>query len=153
MTVTYHYTIKDKCGNYASAIDITYSGGDKTAPALTGAIPSGATAENLCFNAIPAGPTIADIAALYTDNCGGTITVVKTGTPTGDDCSWAVTYHYTIKDKCGNYASAIDITYSGGDKTAPALTGAIPSGATAQNLCFNAIPAGLNNCGYYCLVY
>ena len=86
-TVTYHYTVKDKCGNYATAVDITYSGGDKTAPALTGTIPSGATAQNLCFNAIPAGPTIADIAALYTDNCGGTITVVKTGTPTGDDCS------------------------------------------------------------------
>ena len=76
------------------------------------------------------GPTIADIAALYTDNCGGTITVVKTGTPTGDDCSWTVTYHYTVKDKCGNYATAVDITYSGGDKTAPALTGIVPSGAT-----------------------
>jgi len=109
---------------------------DKTPPALTGVIPSGATLQDLCYSAIPAGPTAAAIAALYTDGCGGMITVVKTGTPTGNDCSWTVTYHYTVADKFGNFATAVDITYSGADKTAPVLT--VPANTTAE---CSALPA------------
>src|SRR5690242_10531573 len=133
-TVTYHYTIRDQCGNFAAPVDITYSGSDQTAPALTGTIPSGATGVNAC--SAPAGPTEATIAAQYTDNCGGAITVVKTiGSQTVNVCGWTVTYHYTIADQCGNFATAVDITYSGSDQTAPALTGTIPSGGTGINAC------------------
>jgi cytochrome c551/c552 len=143
-SVTYHYVITDDCNNAATPVDITYSGGDKTAPTRTGTLPTGATNQNLCFSAIPVGPLEADIAALYTDNCGGTVHVVKTGTPTGDNCSWTVTYHYVITDDCNNATDAVDITYSGGDKTAPTLkvAGSLPAGATNQNLCFSDIPTG-----------
>ena len=140
-TVTYHYEITDDCGNAADDIDITYSGGDTEAPTLVGSVPDGATNQNLCFSAIPAGPTDSEIAALFTDNCSQA-NVVKSGTPTGTDCSWTVTYHYEITDDCGNAADDIDITYSGGDTEAPTLVGSVPDGATNQNLCFSAIPAG-----------
>ena len=130
-SVTYTYSIRDWRDNYVSTVpDITYSGGDKTPPTLTGTFPSGQADMDLCYSAIPAGPTEAEIAALYTDNCGGAITVVKSDVTTGDDCSWSVTYSYTVRDKCGNYVSTVpnDITYSGGDKTPPTLTGTFPSG-------------------------
>ena len=140
-TVTYNYVITDDCTNAATPIDITYSGGDTEAPTLVGQVPAGATEQNLCFSAIPAGPTEADIAALFTDNCGN-VNVVKSGTPTGTDCSWTVTYNYVITDDCTNAATPIDITYSGGDTEAPTLVGQVPAGATEQNLCFSAIPAG-----------
>ncbi|MDF1559732.1 MAG: gliding motility-associated C-terminal domain-containing protein, partial [Bacteroidales bacterium] len=75
------------------------------------------------------GPTVEEIAALYTDNCGGDITVTKAGTPTGDDCSWSVTYSYTVRDKCNNYVVTVPtVTYSGGDRTAPEFT--VPSAIT-----------------------
>jgi gliding motility-associated-like protein len=84
---------------------------------------------DLCYADIPAGPTEADIAALYTDACGGAITVVKSGSPTGDDCSWSVTYTYTVRDKCDNYVATVPgVTYSGGDQTAPEFT--VPSETT-----------------------
>jgi hypothetical protein len=140
-SVTYNYLITDLCGNTSTA-SVTYSGGDKTAPSLTGVLPVGQTNMNLCFSAIPVGPTAAAIAALYTDNCSGnTVTAMKSGAPTGTNCSWTVTYTYVISDNCGNTTSTA-ITYSGGDKTAPSLTGVLPVGATNMNLCFSAIPVG-----------
>jgi hypothetical protein len=126
-TVTYHYEIYDGCGNHATDIDITYSGSDQTAPSLTGTIPSGGTGINAC--SAPAGPTEADIAALYTD-CS-TVSVTKTGTPTGGNCGWTVTYHYVIKDACNNEATAVNITYSGSDQTPPVFT-VIPSNFAAS---------------------
>ncbi|HSG67859.1 MAG TPA: T9SS type A sorting domain-containing protein, partial [Bacteroidales bacterium] len=42
--------------------------------------------------------------------------------PTGDDCSWSVTYNYVIDDDCDNFASPINITYSGGDTEVPDIT-------------------------------
>ncbi len=78
---------------------------------------------DLCFGDIPAGPGESDIALLYTDNCGGAITVTKSGSATGDDCSWSVTYTYRVFDKCGNEVlPSPTITYSGGDKTPPEFT-------------------------------
>ncbi len=140
-SVTYTYVISDNCGN-TTTTSITYSGGDKTAPTLTGVLPLGATNMNLCFSAIPVGPTAAAIAALYTDNCSGnTVTATKSGTPTGTNCAWSVTYIYVISDNCGN-TTTTSITYSGGDRTAPTLTGVLPLGATNMNLCFSAIPVG-----------
>ena len=107
-SVTYTYTVRDKCDNYVATVpSVTYSGGDRTAPVLTGVFPTGQTDMDLCYTAIPAGPTESDIAALYTDACGGAITVVKSGAPTGDDCTWSVTYTYTVRDKCDNYVAAV----------------------------------------------
>ncbi|MFC4721879.1 T9SS type A sorting domain-containing protein, partial [Geojedonia litorea] len=54
------------------------------------------------------------------------------GSPTGDDCQWSVTYNYTIADKCGNFATEVNITYSGGDDTAPEFT-SVPLGGEVCN--------------------
>jgi hypothetical protein len=72
---------------------------DNIAPVLRpGAVfPMGQTGMNLCKSSIPAGPTADEIKALYEDNCGGELVVIKSGEPTGDDCSWNVTYTYIVK--------------------------------------------------------
>ncbi|MCZ2460561.1 MAG: HYR domain-containing protein, partial [Chitinophagales bacterium] len=99
-----------------------YSGGDQTAPVLTGTLPTGQTGINACMNAAPAGPDEAAIAAQYTDNCG-TVHVTKSGAPAGSDCNWTAVYTYHITDDCGNaVANDVVITYSGGDQTLPTLT-------------------------------
>ena len=93
---------------------------DITPPVLTGTIPTGGTGINAC--SAPVGPTTSEIAALYTDACGGAITVVKTiGSQTVAVCGWTVTYHYTINDQYNNFATDVDITYSGADTTAPSI--------------------------------
>ncbi|MCZ2460243.1 MAG: HYR domain-containing protein, partial [Chitinophagales bacterium] len=120
----------------------TYSGGDQTAPVLTGTLPTGQTGINACMNAAPTGPDEATIAALYNDNCG-TVSVTKSSQSTGNNCGWTVTYTYHITDNCGNaVANDVVITYSGGDQTAPVLTGTLPTGQTGINACMNAAPAG-----------
>ncbi len=143
---THTYTVKDNCGNTVVASPvIVYSGGDKTAPTIgNNTFPVGSANNNLCYNAVPVGPTEAAIAALYTDNCGGAITVVKTNVKTGDDCAWTIVYSYSIKDKCGNEVLPIPtVTYTGGDKTAPnIITGTFPVGSANNNLCYNAVPVG-----------
>jgi hypothetical protein len=139
--VTYTYTITDDCSNAAAPVTVTYSGGDNEAPQLIGTLPSGQTNLNLCFSNIPTGPTEADIALLFNDNCGN-VNVSKSGTPTGNDCSWNVTYTYTITDDCSNAAAPVTVTYSGGDNEAPQLIGTLPSGQTNLNLCFSNIPTG-----------
>ncbi|MDX9925751.1 MAG: lectin-like protein, partial [Bacteroidales bacterium] len=141
-TVTYTYTVRDWRSNYVTVVpSVMYSGGDMTAPVLVGTFPTGQTNMNLCFTSIPAGPAIADIASLYTDNCGGPITVTKTGTPTGTDCSWSVTYTYTVRDKCNNYVTTVpSVTYTGGDTEAPQLAGVLPGGAVG-NVCYADRPA------------
>src|SRR5690606_39400467 len=103
--------------------------------------PVGETDINACFADVPAGPTEAEIAALYTDNCSD-VTVTKSGAPTGDDCSWSVTYTYTIVDACGNAAADVVLTYSGGDTEAPELTGTLPVGETDINACLADVQAG-----------
>ena len=140
-SVTYTYVIVDDCGNAADQVEITYSGGDIEAPQLTGTIPANESDLLLCYAEIPAGPTEADIAAQYTDNCSD-VSVAKSGTPTGDDCSWTVTYTYVITDDCGNEADQVQITYSGGDTEAPQLVGTIPSDESDILACYADIPAG-----------
>ncbi|NOU39331.1 MAG: HYR domain-containing protein, partial [Ferruginibacter sp.] len=131
-TVTYTYSIKDKCGNEVTPKPTqVFSGADATAPVLitAGTFPVGNTVSiNGCIGSAPVGPTAAAIAALYSDNCGGTITVVKSGAPTGTNCAWSVTYTYSIKDKCGNEVTPKPtVTYFGADATAPVFTsGVIP---------------------------
>ena len=116
---------------------------DDQPPSLVGIFPEGQSDLNLCFGSIPAGPSTASIAALYSDNCGGPITVTKSGTPTGNDCAWTVTYTYTVRDWRSNYVTVVpSVMYSGGDMTAPVLVGTFPTGQTNMNLCFTSIPAG-----------
>ncbi len=143
-SILYTYTIKDKCGNTVTpAPTFTVNGGDLTGPALTGTWPSNVTGVNSCKANAPAGPSDAAIAALYTDACGGTITVTHTTNPSGTDCSWNVLYTYTIMDKCGNTVTpAPTFTVSGADLTAPALTGTWPSNITSVNNCMSNAPAG-----------
>jgi hypothetical protein len=156
--VTYTFSVKDECDNVLGSQSYTRSGGDKTAPVLSGTLPTGESGIDAC--SAPAGPGEADIAALYTDGCGGAITVEKTiGAQTVNVCGLSVTYHYTIKDQCGNYATAVDITYSGSDQTAPVLSGTPYSGTIGTNSCkanattaapFNAVNAAqgyTDNCG------
>ncbi|MBS1634267.1 MAG: HYR domain-containing protein, partial [Bacteroidetes bacterium] len=120
-TITYHFNVTDIHNNSVSC-DVVYSGGDKTAPTLTGTLPSGQTGINACLSVAPVGPTESAIAALYTDNCG-TVNVTKTGAPTGTNCNWTATYTYHITDGCGNaVANDVVITYSGGDHTLPTIT-------------------------------
>ncbi|OUS01871.1 hypothetical protein A9Q86_04275, partial [Flavobacteriales bacterium 33_180_T64] len=134
------YTYDVKCGDFEEQIKISYNGGDITAPELNdGAeLPNGGSNLNLCYNAIPTGPTEADIASLYSDNCSD-VFVAKSGSPEGNDCLWTVTYKYTIQDACGNSIPDLDIIYSGGDTQAPHLNknADIPTGEFGLNLCFD----------------
>ena len=144
------WTFTDACGN-PSSVKQTITVKDDTAPGLTGTLPTGATNQNLCYNAIPAGPTSAAIAALYTEKCSK-VTVTKTGAPTGDNCNWTVTYHYVIKDDCGNQAAPVDIIYGGGDKTPPKITcpadKTITCGSsTAGTTLGTGIATATDNCG------
>jgi hypothetical protein len=127
---------------------VTYSGGDKTPPALKpgASFPIGQTNMNLCMSAIPAGPSVEEIKTLYTDNCGGNIIVINLGGKiTGDNCNWSVIYTYRVKDACYNeILPRPTIIYSGGDKTAPVLKpgATFPVGQTNMNLCKSSVPAG-----------
>ena len=152
------YTFDITCGDFTDELKITYEGGDVTAPEITGDAPGSESGLNLCFDEIPVGPSEADIAAIYSDNCGN-VNVIKTGEPQGTDCSWSVTYVYAITDDCGNQSENFEITYSGGDTEAPVLAkGAqLPEGETGLNLCYDDRPTGpteaevaalfVDNCG------
>ncbi|MBR9915081.1 MAG: hypothetical protein GYB32_09695, partial [Algicola sp.] len=139
------YTYDVKCGDFEEQIKISYNGGDISAPELNdGAeVPTGGSNLNLCYSDIPEGPSIADIAALYVDNCSDVI-VTKSGSPEGSDCAWNVTYKYTIQDACGNMAEDLDVSYSGGDTAPPTLNknAQIPQGENGLNLCFSDKVAG-----------
>ncbi|WP_431137448.1 hypothetical protein, partial [Psychroserpens mesophilus] len=143
-TANYKYTIMDTCGNMIADLDINYSGGDTQAPQLNkGAeVPTGANGLNLCFDNKPLGPTEAEIAALFSDNCG-TVTVTKSlGTEKGnDDCKWLSSFEYTIQDDCGNFADPIYIEYMGGDSENPVLSG-VP--ADTEVSCIDLLPTPAN---------
>ncbi|NLN96449.1 MAG: T9SS type A sorting domain-containing protein, partial [Bacteroidales bacterium] len=119
----YTFDIKGEVGESVSC-QVFYTGGDTEAPVLIGDLPQGKTGMNLCFADIPEGPGADEIKALFTDNCSE-VTVVKSGTPTGDNCNWSVTYVYDITDECGNAADQIIITYSGSNQTPPIVPDAI----------------------------
>jgi len=117
---TWNFT--DGCGNTSANFVQTITVIDSIAPSLIGTIPSGQSNMNLCFANIPVGPSESTIMALYSDNCGGAVTVTKSGTPTGNSCDWSVTYTYQVKDACGNILNpSPTVTYSGGDKTNPVI--------------------------------
>ncbi|MDP1622768.1 MAG: T9SS type A sorting domain-containing protein [Bacteroidales bacterium] len=146
--IVYTYIIKDQCNNTVTpSPTFTISGGDWVAPALTGTWPSNNTGVNACLANAPAGPSNATIAALYTDGCGGDITVTQSSVPSKcTDCSWTITYTYTIKDKCNNVViPKPTFIVSGGDLTPPILTGTWPSDITNVNECLVNAPAGPSN--------
>ena len=135
--VIHSYQIKCN-GQDLPTAKIHFIGGDDMAPTLEGELPPNQSNLNLCFDEIPAGPSIEEIAALYEDNCSD-VFVTKSGSPNGTDCDWTVKYLYTIRDACFNYATEVEIDYSGGDTEAPKLrkNQVIPPGAQGLNLCFD----------------
>ncbi|MDT0559703.1 hypothetical protein RM697_13700, partial [Ichthyenterobacterium sp. W332] len=70
-------------------------------------------------------PSAEEVAAYYSDNCGGLVTVHKEVTlQTGEDCGpdgWQRWVRYTAKDECGNEAASFKIIYQGFDMSGPAL--------------------------------
>ena len=98
---------------------------------------------NRCLADAPPGPTEADVANLYANQCGeNAIEVIKTPLIEGNDCAWNVEYTYDVK--CGDFEEQIKISYNGGDLDAPTLNdGAeLPTGGSSLNLCYTDIPAG-----------
>ncbi|WP_156115561.1 T9SS type A sorting domain-containing protein [Psychroserpens sp. Hel_I_66] len=128
-TFNVNFTYTDDCGRTITATQ-TITVIDETAPMLVGELPQGESNLDLCFDNRPEGPTEAEIAALFADNCGN-VNVTKTvSAPQEDDCHWAVMYRYEIQDDCGNFASPVKVFYNGGDQSAPMLTGTLPEGVT-----------------------
>jgi gliding motility-associated-like protein len=120
-TKTYTWTYADCEGN-THDWSFVYKLKDTIAPILSGILPEGEDNMDICLASVPVGPSANDIKSLYTDNCGGAVTVTKTATPSGNDCNWSLTYSYEVKDACGNIVSPLPtIIYSGGDKTNPVI--------------------------------
>ncbi|MDT0559694.1 hypothetical protein RM697_13655, partial [Ichthyenterobacterium sp. W332] len=68
-------------------------------------------------------PSAEEVAAYYSDNCGGLVTVHKEVTlQAGEDCGpdgWQRWVRYTAKDECGNEAASFKIIYQGFDMSGP----------------------------------
>lgn len=120
----FEFTITDNCDNSYSFKQY-FSGSDKTAPVLVGEVPEDVSDINECkYEALQytaAGPSEYDIAQLFSECSGyyGSVNVTKATHTFGDDCNWIISHEYTIYDDCGNFATPIKITYSGGDIDAP----------------------------------
>jgi hypothetical protein len=102
-TITYTFSVLDACGNSATGQTYTHSGSDQTAP--TGTQPADITNQNACYaTALGLNPfDAAHATSTYTDNCGASVSAVKTGESiTGGDCGWEITYTYNVVDACGN---------------------------------------------------
>ncbi|MBR0054134.1 MAG: hypothetical protein IJP65_02370, partial [Bacteroidales bacterium] len=146
IVVTRTYTIKDACNNPVTLTQ-TINVQDVIAPALSGTWLDDIINQNNCFANRDISGLLSDAsaAALYSDNCGGTVTATHEDAVSGDDCLWTVTRTYTISDGCGN-TTTNQMSVSGSDQTAPALTGTWPANITGQDNCFaNADTTGLLN--------
>ena len=85
----------------------------------------------VCFSERPLGLTAEQAMALFPfAECDGDLKVEKTEVVISDsDCSWAITYDYTLY--CGDEELAIEkLSYEGGDLSAPELT--IPADMTVE---------------------
>ncbi|MEI7898196.1 MAG: immunoglobulin-like domain-containing protein, partial [bacterium] len=99
-------------------------------------VASCALAINGCLGAAPEGPSPEAIAALFTDNCGGTVTATKSRVETGNNCNWDVKYVYEVKDACGNIkVPSPTLNYHGGDATIPVIT---LTGSSSVEICQNS---------------
>ncbi|WP_299334185.1 T9SS type A sorting domain-containing protein [uncultured Psychroserpens sp.] len=123
--IVYRYDVEDDCGNMAAPVKIAYNGGDNSAPELVGDLPQGVTGLQ-CLSENPGAPSIADIEAAYTDNCGEVTVTALEPVIEGDDCGWTATYTYTVQDSCENFADNVVIVNSGADTQAPELEGELP---------------------------
>ncbi|MBW6537131.1 MAG: hypothetical protein K0B11_19135 [Mariniphaga sp.] len=116
------FTATDYCGfQLTTNVDLIIT--DTEAP--TGTAPTGVTGVDVCAaNAQDDYPfDAADVAANYSDNCGGEVTVNLTNTSqTGDNCGWTLVYTYEVVDECGNKLEGETITHTGKDQTAPTIT-------------------------------
>ena len=104
------YTIKDACGNTVTPSPTqTLSGGDKTAPTLSGSLAPLEEVGCSKENAPKAYTTIAELAAAgltISDNCSADFTISSEDVETSSNCSTVVTRTYTIADACENKATA-----------------------------------------------
>ncbi|WP_347926241.1 T9SS type A sorting domain-containing protein [Pontimicrobium sp. SW4] len=116
----YTYTVTDECGNEYD-FKQEFSGEDNTAPELIGTIPSDMSDLDACIDSYE-GPTEAEIAALFHEECG--LSVVKTTHRTGSNCGngWINSFEYTVSDACGNAYPPFKIIYQGSDQSAPEWT-------------------------------
>ncbi|MDH4372371.1 MAG: hypothetical protein QE510_03130, partial [Verrucomicrobiota bacterium] len=118
-TQTFTYTVKDSCGNEASA-QVTYTWKvDTTAPQL-GNLPLGS---DLGCN--PSVLPVCSREVVAKDDCDGDLTASVVCTPgqivSNGNCSRTQTFTYSVKDSCGNEASA-QVTYTWKeDTTAPVI--------------------------------
>ena len=141
-TVTYTYTVTDDCTNSVTG-SYSVSGADGNAPSLTGTAYTGAAINDCIANA----PTFNASKALdgYEDDCAAmtALTAVETNGPaiaTGDDCTWSITYEYTVFDACTNGLTLQTYTETGGDTDAPTLTGAAYSQTGSIDDCIANAP-------------
>ncbi|MCR4825328.1 MAG: InlB B-repeat-containing protein, partial [Bacteroidales bacterium] len=149
IVVTRTYYVKDQCNNTSNTVTQTINIKDQTAPALASgkSWPANITGQNNCYANRDISGLYSDdqVKALFTDNCGGTITVSHTDAETAtSDCGWTVTRTYTITDPCGNiyYKSGTTkptMSVSGSDLTKPSI-GTLASSALA--------PVAKGNCKY-----
>ena len=134
--ITYTFSVADNCGNALPGQIYTRSGSDLTAP--TGTAPASITGVNSCLpTQLEADAAFNAIIAVggYSDNCSGnTVTASLTNAVvTGTNCSWMITYTFSVADNCGNALPGQIYTRSGSDQTAP--TGIAPAAITGVNSC------------------
>jgi len=124
-TITAAYSDSAHCSATQS---ITVNAVDTIAPALAPnkSWPDNIIGQNNCFaNADTSGLySNAQVLALYSDNCTGTVTVTHTQTATADsDCGWTYERTYTIRDACGNTVSPAPVMkVSGSNQSIPVYT-------------------------------
>jgi hypothetical protein len=126
--ILYTYTYTD-CGKSSEWV-YTYTLKDDVAPSLVAgeAWPADITGQDACAKDIDKSALLSEtqVKAMYKDNCSEVEVSYKDGDVQGDDCSWSIVRTYTIRDACGNTVTPSPMqTISGGDKTAPTLSGSL----------------------------
>jgi hypothetical protein len=135
--ITRTWYLDDDCGNKAyEQVQIIYVK-DNSAPVLTGTLPGPLETSNLDLCEAPVGPSEADIAALYTDNCTAVLVTKTANEVQTGECGWATQYTYEISDECGNMLDPLKILYFGRDQSAPVLAKdmSLPAGNDKLTTC------------------
>jgi hypothetical protein len=129
-TTTVTYTATDGVGLVTTA-SFTVTVLDNEPIQLVGTIPGGPVG-NVCIANAPVAPTVAAIAALFTDNCGPIVATQISSSVTGTDCNWIATYQYNVDNSHGqNYlGNPVVVVYTGGDTEAPSLIDPLVTTAT-----------------------
>jgi hypothetical protein len=137
-TIVRTWTATDNCGLTDTKTQ-TITVLDTTGPELKkGAeVPTGETGLNVCYSALPQGPSELEIAALFSDNCGD-VMVTKERVFKGTDCMWKGYINYYVSDNCGNPGDTISLYYNGGDTEAPVF---VDAPGNIEVSCIDLIPA------------